>query len=405
MTPSSDPSGPDPADTGIECGMGIGMRIRQARMSAGLTQSALARQLGVSPSTFNRWEGGGREPPRRVVARLAAILGVTPGVLELGDAAAPVPTGEFSAPYAVRSATPHTVRAPTTPHTPYAVIDRQVTTPHIGFQGEPGAYSHLACETVFPARKAHGFASFEDVFAAVENGQVGLAMIPIENSLGGRVADIHHLLPETGLYIVGEYFLPIHHRLVAPTGAQLSDIREVTSHPQALAQCRKTLREMQVAQVTSSDTAGAARAVAADNDPRRAAIASSLAARLYGLEILRNRIEDRLGNVTRFVVMARTRIEPAPGDGPCLTSFVFTLRSVPASLYKSMGGFATNGVNMIRLESYISISDDSVARFYAEIEGHPSDKAVDRAFEELNFFTSRVKLIGTYIRNPFRDQD
>nr|WP_246484607.1 prephenate dehydratase [Marivibrio halodurans] len=284
------------------------------------------------------------------------------------------------------------------------MIERVIDHPVIAFQGVPGAYSHLACTQAFPAMQAVPCTSFEDAFAAVETGEAGLAMIPIENSLGGRVADVHHLLPENNLYIVGEHFQPVHHCLLAPKGATLDGLKTAASHPQALAQCRKTLRELRIQPVKMADTAGAAQAIAEEGDITAGAVASELAAEIYGLEILRPRIEDKIGNVTRFVLMAKQRIEPPPGGMKCVTSFVFTVRSVPAALYKSLGGFATNGVNMIRLESYISVADYSTARFYAEIEGHPGDKNVDRALEELDFYTTRVKLLGTYPQADYRGE-
>jgi len=247
--------------------------------------------------------------------------------------------------------------------------------------------------------------SFEDAFGAVEAGQAGLAMIPIENSLGGRVADIHHLLPESNLFIVAEHFQPVHHNILAPKGATLEGLKEVRSHTQALAQCRGTLRELGIKAVKDADTAGAAKLISVLNDPTVGAIASNLAGEIYGLDSLRNRVEDKIGNVTRFVVMSRTRIEPDPRSGPCLTSLVFSLRSMPAALYKAMGGFATNGVNFIKLESYISVGDYSTARFYAEIEGHPAEKSVDMALEELQYFTTKVKVLGTYSLNSFRNKE
>jgi prephenate dehydratase len=288
---------------------------------------------------------------------------------------------------------------------PTAIVNPAQDNPVIAFQGVLGAYSHLAAHGAFPAMEPLACPTFQDAFAAVEEGRAGLAMIPIENSLGGRVADIHHLLPESNLFIIGEYFQPVHHCLLVPKGGTFETVKEAHSHEQALAQCRNTLRELKIKPVIAADTAGAAQAVAKLNDPSVAAVASSLAAETYGLDILRPRIEDRIGNVTRFVVMSRTRIEPDPRSGPCLTSFVFTVRSVPAALYKSLGGFATNGVNMIKLESYISVGDDSRARFYAEIEGHPADKSVDQAMEELQFFTSKIKLLGTYRQADYRAEE
>ena len=374
----------------------ISDRIRQSRIDAGLTQTELAGKLGVTQSTVNRWEGGRHDPSRETSLRIADILGVPAEWIELGE------RGQGAG---YDGGSPH--KNPHEDDYPqlFAHLRRNTDNPVIAYQGVPGSNSQMAATRAFPDLGTLSCASFEEAFVAVETGQAGLAMIPIENSLGGRVADIHHLLPDSSLYIVGEHFQPVHHNLVAPKGATLEGIREAHSHPQALAQCRDTLRELRIKPVAHADTAGAAQEVATRNDPAIAAISSSLAAETYDLDILRSRIEDKIGNVTRFVVMSRTRVEPDPLVGPAMTSFVFTVRSVPAALYKSMGGFATNGVNMIKLESYISVADYSTARFYAEIEGHPAERHVDRALEELQFFTTKVKVLGTYPQNPFRFQD
>jgi prephenate dehydratase len=227
-------------------------------------------------------------------------------------------------------------------------------------------------------------------------------MIPIENTLGGRVADMHHLLPEASLYIINEHFQAVQHCLLAAPGATLEGLAKIQSHTQALAQCRGLIRELGVEAVHVADTAGAARDVAERGDPTIAAIASTLAGEIYSLESLRTRIEDRLGNTTRFVVMSRTRVEPDPRDGPCMTSLVFQVRSIPAALYKALGGFATNGINITKLESYIIDASFTVAQFYAEIEGHPSDTNVAHAIEELQFFCTKMKVLGTYPQHPFR---
>ncbi len=274
----------------------------------------------------------------------------------------------------------------------------------VAFQGIAGSYSNLACIGRFPGLETVACKTFEDAFVSVEGGQADLAMIPIENSLGGRVADMHHLLPESNLYIVDEYFQPVHHHLLALPGATLDGIRRVFSHEQALVQCRDVIRELRLEPVIRADTAGAAQEVAELGDPSVAAIASELAGDTYGLVSLRTRIEDRLGNTTRFVVMSRRREEPDPRDGPCLTSFVFQVRSVPAALYKALGGFATNGINVVRLESYISLATPNVAQFYAEIEGHPAQKSVDLAMDELQFFSTKIKILGVYPANPFRQK-
>ena len=272
----------------------------------------------------------------------------------------------------------------------------------IAYQGEPGAYSHLACTEAYPDMQPECYADFEDTFKAVADRRAALAMIPIENSLGGRVADIHHLLPESSLFIVAEHFQSVQHCLLAPQGGTLEGLQRIESHPQALAQCRGLIRELGVEAIPVADTAGAAKDVADRGDVTIGAIASRLAGEIYGLQTLRTRIEDRLGNTTRFVAMSRTRQEPDLNDGPCMTSFVFQVRSVPASLYKALGGLATNGVNITKLESYITDASFTVAQFYAEIEGHPAETRVHLAFDELQFFCTKLKVLGTYPMHPFR---
>ena len=271
----------------------------------------------------------------------------------------------------------------------------------IGFQGEPGAYSHLACQEAYPAMEPVPYASFEDTFAGVQTGEVELVMIPIENSLGGRVADIHHLLPESKLHIVAEHYQSVQHHLLAVPGATLEGIEVVETHVQAHAQCRRFVRNLGAQPVMTADTAGAARHVAERRDARIAAIASSLAGEIYGLEALHARIEDHPANTTRFVVMAREPIRPDP-VWPCVTSIVFQVRSVPAALYKALGGFATNGVNITKLESYIADASFNVARFYAEFEGHVEHRLVKLALEELEFFSDHVTILGVYPAHPFR---
>ena len=274
----------------------------------------------------------------------------------------------------------------------------------IAYQGVPGAYSHKACVEAYPDMEAFSCESFEDAFAAVKDGSARLAMIPIENSVGGRVADIHHLLPDSGLYIVNEHFQSVQHQLLGLPDAKLEGIRTVTSHVQALSQCRHLIAELNLKPVQSADTAGSAKALAESGDVTTASIASELAGEIYGLKVLRSRIEDRIGNTTRMVVMSRQRIEPDPRSGPCMTSLVFQVRSVPASLYKALGGFATNGINITKLESYITDASFQVAQFYVELEGHPSDKPVDRALDELQFFSAKMKVLGTYPANAFRQR-
>lgn len=274
----------------------------------------------------------------------------------------------------------------------------------IAYQGVPGANSHIACQQAFPDMTPLACASFEDAFAAVESeGRAALAMIPIENSLGGRVADIHHLLPESSLYIVREHYLEVQYQLLGTKDATLEGLTEVRSHAQALAQCREQLAQLGVRTAARADTAGSAKEVAELGDPAIGALAPPLAGEIYDLQVLRSRFEDRIGNTTRFIVLARARRDPDPNDGPCMTSFIFQVRSVPAALYKAMGGFATNGVNITKLESYISGDRFSVARFYAEIEGHPADPAVAQAFEELDYFSKNVRVLGVFSADDYRN--
>lgn len=272
----------------------------------------------------------------------------------------------------------------------------------ISFQGEPGANSHIAAREAYPALEPLPCASFEDAFAAVSEGQARYAMIPVENSLFGRVADVHHLIPESGLFIVGERFVPIRHQLLGLKGATLEGLTHVRSHPQALGQCRRLLRQLGVAAVKTADTAGAAREIAALGDPRMGALASTLAGEIYDLEVLKADIADAAHNTTRFLVFARDAQNAAQGSGPCMTSFVFRVRNVPAALYKALGGFATNSVNMTKLESYIEGGAFSAAMFFAEVEGHPEDRSVRLALEELDFFSTSLKVLGVYPADPFR---
>ena len=272
----------------------------------------------------------------------------------------------------------------------------------IAYQGEPGANSHLVCMQHYPEWEALACASFEDVFAAVESGETDLAMIPIDNSIAGRVADIHHFLPTSGLHIVGEHFLRIQFMLMGVPGSTLQTIRTVHSHVHALGQCRKVIRELGLVPVISGDTAGAAREIAELADPTQAAIAPALAAEIYGLTILREEVEDEDHNTTRFVVLSRDPDPAAADGGPVVTSFVFNVRNLPAALYKALGGFATNGVNMTKLESYMVGGEFTATQFLAEVDGHPDDPPLKRALEELSFFTTDVKVIGVYPADDFR---
>jgi prephenate dehydratase len=272
----------------------------------------------------------------------------------------------------------------------------------VAFQGELGANSQIAINEVFPAATALPCATFEDAFAAVADGTAPLAMIPIENSLAGRVSDIYHLLPVSGLAIVGEHFLPIRHQLVGVPGTALDQLRTVESHVMALGQCRAAIRRLGLTPIVAADTAGSAREVAAVGDPTRAAIASELAARTYGLEVLASNIEDADHNTTRFLVLAREPEDADPDEGPMLTTLVFRVRNVPAALYKALGGFATNGVNMTKLESYMLDGHFSATQFYADVEGHPEDRGLAFALEELAFYSHEVSILGTYPASPFR---
>ncbi len=272
----------------------------------------------------------------------------------------------------------------------------------VAFQGEPGAYSHLACQTFLPGDTALPCATFEDAFQAIAEGRADLGMIPVENSLAGRVADIHHLLPEADVFAIGERFLPIRHQLLAPKGASLETVKSALSHPMALGQCRVSLRGMGLKPVVVADTAGAARMVADAGDPTQAAVASALAAEIHGLNILSADIHDEEHNTTRFLVLSRERSDARLSSGPVITSFLFRVRNVPAALYKAMGGFATNGVNMTKLESYQLDGSFRATQFYADIEGHPDDRSVRLALEELHFFSSHLRIIGTYPADPFR---
>ena len=275
----------------------------------------------------------------------------------------------------------------------------------IAYQGERGSNSHIACREVYPEHKALACRTFEDVIAAVEGGEADLAMIPVENTIAGRVGDIHHLLPSTKLHMIGEHFMRIKFQLMGVKGSDISEIKRAYSHVMALGQCRQYLRERGIVAVTAADTAGAARLVAERNDPRAAAIAPALAAQEYGLEILAWDIEDAKHNTTRFVIMSPDPMDARPEDGKMITAFLFQVRNIPSALYKALGGFATNGVNMMKLESYQIEGSFSASQFYAEIEGHPDHRSVQLALEELGFFSSSLKILGVYPAHPGRDQN
>ncbi|MBM3579448.1 MAG: prephenate dehydratase [Alphaproteobacteria bacterium] len=273
----------------------------------------------------------------------------------------------------------------------------------IAFQGAYGANSHLACQKFYPALEAKAFASFLDVFAAVEKGEAAFGMIPLENSYAGRVAEIHNLLQKHYVSIVAEHFLPITHNLVGLGGARLEDIKEVYSHPQALMQCQENLRSLGVRIVESSNTAQAAKYIASQGDKNKAAICSKLAADLYGLSLIKENLQDSGNdNVTVFIVIAKEALEIDPQVAPVITALLFTIRNIPGALYKALGGFATNGVSMVKLESYIPGGVSKQAQFFISIEGHPSQKPVALALEELGFFSKQVKLLGVYYADKAR---
>jgi prephenate dehydratase len=277
-------------------------------------------------------------------------------------------------------------------------------TGQISFQGEPGANSHTACDQAFPHLTPLPCPTFEDAFAAVQEGKAELAMIPIENSIAGRVADIHHLLPTSGLHIVGEHFLPIHFQLMALPGATLATIKDVYSHVHAIGQCRKIVRKLGLRAHVAGDTAGSARQVGEWKDPTKASLAPRMAAGIYGLDILAEDVEDEANNTTRFVVLSKKPQRAAQNSGPLVTSFVFRVRNVPAALYKAMGGFATNGVNMTKLESYMVEGQFTATQFYAEVDGHPDDPGLKLALEELAFFSKELRVIGVYPAHPYREE-
>ncbi len=272
----------------------------------------------------------------------------------------------------------------------------------IVYQGEPGANSHLACIDHYPEMEPLACATFEEALSAVENGTAELAMIPIENSVAGRVADVHHLLPESGLYIIEEQFERIRHQLLGLKGSKLEDLKTIHSHTMALGQCRNIIRQLGVLPVIQADTAGAARLIRQQGDPTMCAIASSLAADVHDLEILKADIEDAEHNTTRFLILSKKAQNAEFGAEPVMTTFIFRVRNVPAALYKALGGFATNGVNMTKLESYQLEGSFEATMFYADIMGHPEDRLVKLAMEELSFFSDEIRILGTYKANPFR---
>jgi prephenate dehydratase len=276
----------------------------------------------------------------------------------------------------------------------------------ISFQGDYGANSDMACRDMFPTMEPLPCQTFEDAFAAVDNGEADLGMIPIENTIAGRVADIHHMLPESHLHIVGEYFMPIRFQLMVLPGVKKEEIRTVHSHIHALGQCRKIVRANGWKPVIAGDTAGAAKLVQETGDRTMAALAPRLAADLYKLDIVAENVEDTEDNVTRFVILSRDEnwAQRNTPEEKIVTTFVFNVRNIPAALYKALGGFATNGINMTKLESYQLGGRFVATQFYADIEGHPTDANVHRALEELRFFSEKVRILGVYKGHPMRGQ-
>ncbi len=272
---------------------------------------------------------------------------------------------------------------------------------YIAFQGEEGAYSDMACRAVFPELKTIPCDSFDDAFIAVNDGRADLAMIPVDNTIAGRVADVHHLMPDGDLFIIGEHFQPISHMLLGVRGAKIEDIKHVHSHIHAIPQCRSFLNSINAKTHIHADTAGAAKEIAQRKDRHHAAIASSLAAEIYDLEILKSGIECLSNNMTRFVILSPEPYYPPIDANNVITSLLFEVRNIPAALYKALGGFATNGLSLTKLESYVD-ENFQAARFYCDIEGHPESQAFNRALEELGFFAKDVKLLGSYVAHSFR---
>lgn len=272
----------------------------------------------------------------------------------------------------------------------------------IAFQGELGANSHIACQTVYPDMEVLPCTTFDAAFRAVQDGRAELAMMPVENTVAGRVADIHRLMPGSDLYITGEHFMRIHHCLLGLKGAKREALTHVRSHEMAIGQCRGLINELGLEPVVAADTAGSAREIAAQGDASYAAIASALAAEIHQLDILQENIEDAAHNTTRFLIMSAKPDDADIEDGEVITSFIFRTRNVPAALYKALGGFASNVVNMTKLESYQVEGSFTATQFYADIEGHPDEERVRLALEELTFFCSEMNILGVYPADPYR---
>ena len=270
------------------------------------------------------------------------------------------------------------------------------------FQGVHGAYSEQAGKNVFPDAKSLPCSTFEEMFACVRDAKADIALVPIENSQAGRVADTQRLIPDSDLNIIGEYFLEVRHNLLAIPGAKINDVKRIHSHEQGIAQCRKKIIRLNKEMVIAADTAGSAKKISELNKKEDAAIASALAAEIYNLEILEENFQDAQYNVTRFLIMSKHKSGIESNDSDLLTTLVFVVRSIPASLYKCLGGFASNGINITKLESYIHPQGFDVAQFYIDFEGHPDDKSVKLAFEEMKFFCKEIKVLGVYKKSEFR---
>ena len=273
---------------------------------------------------------------------------------------------------------------------------------NFSFQGINGAYSELAGKNIFPEADSLACATFEEMFQTVREGKANVAIVPIENSQAGRVADTQRLIPDSNLKIVKEYFLEVKHNLLVVPGTKMSDIKHIYSHEQGIAQCRKKIIELNKEMIIVADTAGAAKKIAELNSKEDAAVASELASRIYNLEILESNFQDSSTNVTRFLVMASKMNPPDPKDDNLITTLVFTVRSIPASLYKCLGGFASNGVNITKLESYVHPQGFDVAQFYIDFEGHPEQTSVKLALEEMKFFCKHMNILGVYKKSEFR---
>jgi len=272
----------------------------------------------------------------------------------------------------------------------------------IAFQGEKGAYSHLASLEVFPNSEIQACSTFEEVFQLASDDANYKIVIPIENSLAGRVADIHYLIPKYKLQIHAEHFQKVKHNMLAIKGAKIKDIKTVRSHSQAIGQCRKLISEYNLKAIISADTAGSAKFISEKGDKNESAIASELAAKIYNLEILKPNVEDETGNVTRFLIMGKELMHPEKKEKKYITSCIFKLKSIPAALYKALGGFATNGVNLCKLESFSVKNTFDQVNFYIDIEGHIEDSSIQKALEELGFHTQKLDVLGVYEAHSFR---